>query len=521
MSELLYPTRRPRPRRAALLAALTAGGVLTAIAVAAPAQAATDAPMKTGTARAIPGQYIVVLKDGSDATAVARNNGIRTKFVYSATIDGFAATLSKAQLKKVRKDRSVAYVTPDGIATVSGKPRPAADGSETSLAPRTSARPGGVSTQSTQLGATWGIDRVDQRTGTNGSYNYTGTGAGVRAYVIDTGINTAHTQFGGRASVGFDSVGDGYNGQDCYGHGTHVAGTIGGATYGVAKSVGLVSVRVLNCAGSGSYSGVIAGVDWVTYNHNGPSVANMSLGGGFSQPVNDAVTKSIAQGVTYAVAAGNENQNACNVSPASTPGAITVAATGLSGGADVRAGFSNFGPCVDVFAPGVSITSAWIGSTTAINTISGTSMAAPHVAGLSALYLQTNPYATPALVNDVLNSTAVLNIVGDPAGSPNRFARKWNGVLTATGTSQYQPDGSYWYQGTTGYIQGWLTGTAGNDADLYLHRWNGSAWVSVAGSASVTPNERIVYLGTPGYYRFQVYAFSGANSFDVWANHPA
>jgi aqualysin 1 len=233
------------------------------------------------------------------------------------------------------------------------------------------------------------------------------------------------------------------------------------------------------------------------------------------------VTKSIAQGVTYALAAGNENQNACNVSPASTPGAITVAATGLSGGADVRAGFSNFGPCVDVFAPGVNITSAWIGSTTAINTISGTSMAAPHVAGLSALYLQTNPFATPALVNDVLNSTAVLNIVGDPVGSPNRFARKWNGALSATGNSQYQPDGSYWYQSTTGYIQGWLTGTAGTDPDLYLHRWNGSAWVSVAGSASVTPNERVVYLGTPGYYRFQIYAYSGANSFDVWANHPA
>jgi subtilisin family serine protease len=514
-------TTRPRRWRGALLASLTTGGLLTAFAVAAPAYAG-EAPIKAGTARAIPGQYIVVLKDGADAAAIARSNGLRPTFVYSAAIDGFAATLSKAQLTKIRRDPSVAYVSPDGVASVSGKPQPAPDGSETSLTPRTSGRTSdGPSTRTTQPGATWGIDRVDQRTGTNGTYNYTNTGAGVRAYVIDTGIYTAHTQFGGRASVGFDSVGDGYNGQDCHGHGTHVAGTIGGATYGLAKSVSLVAVRVLNCAGSGSYAGVIAGIDWVTYTHSGPSVANMSLGGGFSAPVNDAVTKSIAHGVTYAVAAGNENQNACNVSPASTPGALTVGATTLSGGVDVRAWFSNWGPCVDVFDPGVNITSAWIGSNVATNTISGTSMASPHVAGLAVLYLQSNPYATPALVTEVLKSTAVVGIVSDPKGSPNLFARKWNGILTGTGNSSLHPDGSYWYQGTTGYIQGWLSGTAGTDPDLYLRRWSGSAWVTVAGSASFTPAERIVYLGSPGYYQFWVYAYSGGGSFDLWANHPA
>jgi aqualysin 1 len=515
----IQPATRSRRRRAATVGLLTAGGLLTALAIAAPAQAqGGEAPMKTGTARAIPGQYIVVLKDGADAAAVARNNGIRPKFVYSATIDGFAGSLSKAQLARIRKDRSVAYVSPDGVARASGKPAPATDGTQTSLTPRAKAA-GDVSTQTTQGGATWGIDRVDQRTGLSGTYNYTATGAGVRAYVIDTGILTSHSQFGGRASVGFDSVGDGRNGQDCNGHGTHVAGTIGGATYGLAKAVSLTAVRVLNCAGSGSFSGVIAGIDWVTFNHNGPSVANMSLGGGFSQPVNDAVTRSIAYGVTYAVAAGNENQNACNVSPASTPGALTVGATGST---DVRASFSNFGACVDLFDPGVSITSAWIGSTSATNTISGTSMASPHVAGLAALFLQANPFATPAQVTAVITSTAVTGIVGSAgAGSPNLFGRKWNGALTGTGNSQYQPDGSYWYQGTAGYIQGWLAGTAGTDPDLYLERWSGTAWVSVAGSASVTPSERVVYLGSAGYYRLRAYAFNGAGSFDVWANHPA
>jgi len=248
----------------------------------------------------------------------------------------------------------------------------------------------------------------------------------------------------------------------------------------------------------------------------------MSLGGGFNAAVNDAVTQSIASGVTYAIAAGNSNANACSFSPSSTPNALTVAATTYSSGVDVRASYSNFGSCVDVFDPGSNITSAWIGSSTATNTISGTSMATPHVAGLAAQYLQANPYASPATVAAVLKTTAASNVVSDPAGSPNLLARRWNGYLTGTGASDYQPDGSWWYQSNAGYIQAWMSGTSGTDPDLYLERWNGSAWVSVAGSASITPNERIVY-NAPGasYYRLRAYAYNGLGSFDVWSNHPA
>lgn len=488
-----------------------------------PAQGAPDpgAPLKPGHGKVLPNQYIVVLKDGSDAVAVARRNNVKTKFLYSAALTGFAATLTQSELAKIRKDPAVAYVAPDGETTGS-KEAPPPDSSANKPPRLLGPIASDVNGQTTQTGATWGIDRVDQRIGTNGTYNYTDTGAGVTVYVLDTGIYTSHSQFGGRARVGHDVIGDGRNGQDCNGHGTHVAGTIGGSTYGVAKSVALVAVRVLNCAGSGTFSGAIAGVDWVTYTRSGPSVANMSLSGGYNQAMNDAVSRSIANGVTYALAAGNANANACNYSPASTPSALTVGATGRSGSTDVRASFSNWGSCLDVFNPGVGITSAWIGSTTAINTISGTSMAAPHVAGQAALYLQSNPYAAPATVDGVIKSTAVTGIVSGPNGSPNLFARKWNGYLSATGANSYQPDGSYWYQVNSGYIQGWLAGTAGRDTDLYLERWNGSTWVTVTGSTSLSARERVVYQGTGAtYYRFRVHQFNGgAGSFDLWTNHP-
>ena len=261
-------------------------------------------------------------------------------------------------------------------------------------------------TSATQSGATWGIDRIDQRTGLSGSFAYNNNGTGVKAYIIDTGILTAHSEFGGRAINGFDAVDGSLPAADCNGHGTHVAGTVGGTTYGVAKGVTLVAVRVLDCGGSGSWSQVIAGIDWVTADHqpDQPAVANMSLGGSASSAVDAAVRKSIADGVVYAVAAGNGNrvglaQDACKTSPTRVTEAMTISATDS---ADRKASWANYGNCVDFFAPGVGITSTWIGSTNATNTISGTSMATPHAAGVAALYLQGNPFAGPAAVRTAL-----------------------------------------------------------------------------------------------------------------------
>jgi len=272
----------------------------------------------------------------------------------------------------------------------------------------------------TQNNPPWGLDRIGQRDlPLNRIYSYTTTGAGVNAYIIDTGIRRTHTQFGGRALVGFDAVGDGQNTNDCHGHGTHVSGTVGGSTFGVAKNVRLFAVRVLSCSGSGSTSGVIAGVDWVTAHHISPAVANMSLGGGVSTALDTAVRNSISSGVTYAIAAGNSNTNAASSSPARVTEAITVGATTTT---DARSSFSNFGSVVDVFAPGSSILSAWNTSDTATNTISGTSMATPHVAGVVARFLQANPGATPAQArNDIVNAATLNHLNGIPAGTANRL----------------------------------------------------------------------------------------------------
>ena len=350
----------------------------------------------------IAGSWIIVLEDRAvdvDGTAdeLTRLHGGQLKHLYKAALKGFAAEMTDQAAERIAADPRVKYVEED---------------SEVSLV-------------STQSGATWGLDRIDQRNlPLDGSYTYNTTASNVHAYIIDTGIKASHTDFGGRAGVGYDAIGDGQNGQDCNGHGTHVSGTVGGATYGVAKAVTLVAVRVLNCSGSGTNSGVIAGVNWVAQNRIIPAVANMSLGGGASQALDDAVNGAINAGVTFCVAAGNGDQfgnpqDACTTSPARVPAAITVSATDST---DTKASWANIGTCVDIFGPGVSITSDWYSSNTATNTISGTSMATPHTTGVAALYLATNTGATPATVASAIINNATTGIVKNPgSGSPNRL----------------------------------------------------------------------------------------------------
>ena len=357
----------------------------------------------------------------------------------------------------------------------------------------------------------------------------------MHAYIIDTGILLAHTQFTGRMGNGYDAVTSGGNANDCNGHGSHVAGTVGGTTYGVAKQVTLHPVRVLNCSGSGTNAGVIAGMDWVANNHVKPAVANMSLGGGASTATDDAVNRMHNAGVTVVVAAGNENQNACNVSPARAANAITVGSTTNT---DARSSFSNYGTCVDVFAPGSNITSAWYTSTSATNTISGTSMASPHVAGIAALYLQGAPTATPAaVVNAIVSTGTTGKVTSAGTGSPNVLVYSllsgtsppppppppgttYTGSLSGTGANSYQPSSTGYTVTVSGAHTGQLSGT-GQDFDLYLQKRSSTGtWSNVASSLGTTSSETINYNGTAGTYRWRVYSYSGSGTFTLVTTKP-
>ncbi|RJF72845.1 S8 family peptidase [Deinococcus cavernae] len=480
----------------------------------------TQAPLLVSqNAQAIEGQYIVVLKDGAAPQLSAQNlagqgmsaqslsaqhlvaqtfglnaQGLTLLQVYGTAVQGFAARLSAQNLSHLRLDPRVKYIEQDAISASSA----------------------------TQSGATWGLDRIDQRNRPlNGSYVYNTTASNVTAYIIDSGIYTGHSQFGGRAFWGGNWTGDGNN-YDCNGHGTHVAGTVGSATYGVAKGIRLIAVKVLGCDGYGANSGIIGGINWAASNRNGPAVANISITGGYSQAVNDSVNSAVNSGLIIAIAAGNNGDNACNYSPASADNGINV---GNVTSSDTRNSSSNYGACLDLFAPGTNITSTSASGGTTV--MSGTSMATPHVAGVIALYLSANPNAGFSSVKSALLGSATTNILGSiGSGSPNRMLySQLGGGTTPTpqpGSATYS---AYLQQGQTatapalagfsytgGTLTGTLSGPSGTDFDLYLQKLSSGSWVTVASSEGSASSEKITYGASSGTYRWRIYAYTGSGN---------
>jgi subtilisin family serine protease len=427
----------------------------------------------------IKGQYIVVLKDNAASLASERSSLSRVSSVartmasqhraklvrsYNSVLRGFVVRADDKSLARLLADPRVAYVEEDGIVSISA----------------------------TQTNATWGLDRVDQRDlPLNQTYNYDTTASGVHAYVIDTGLLGTHSQFTNRVGNGYNAINDGRGTTDCNGHGTHVAGTVGGSTYGVAKGVTIHPVRVLGCDGSGAFSGIVAGMDWVAENHVKPAVANMSLGGGANQSTDDAVNRLHNAGVTVVVAAGNNNASACNYSPARAANAITVGSTTNT---DARSSFSNYGTCLDIYGPGSNILSAWYTNTTATNTISGTSMASPHVAGVAAIYLANNPNATPTQVRNAIVNNATSNKVTDAgSGSPNKLVYSLFGA---------PPVGDY-------SISGSITNSAGTGiSGVTVSNGTVSATTNSSGAYTLTGLANATYTLTPS---LSGYTFSPAS----------
>lgn len=504
---------------------------------------------EAGVSDVIPGQYIVTLAQTEVSTSSEGNFEMSVSKVaddHRATpgrplrlINGFVANdLDDQDVAALLADRRVSAVEPDRVVRAYG----------------------------VQSEAGWNLDRIDQSSlPLDGSFSYGPTGAGVTVYVVDSGIRATHEEFTGRVLPGYSVISDGRGTDDCNTHGTHVSGIVGGVTYGVAKEVSLVPVRVLNCDGAGSVSGVIYGLDWIAANRTGPSVANMSLGSGPSTALDNAVANLVASGVTVVVAAGNSSADACDYSPGRASAALAVGSTTSR---DAMASHSNYGRCVDIFAPGSNVRSAIASDDVSSATLSGTSMASPHVAGVAALVLEATPSANPGAVFSTvveIATSGVLSSLGtgspnlllfadaameaapapepapepdpepdpgpdpepepepEPEGPPCADCDQYAGILSGSGDVDTWPnaDGSgYVATQRSGLHQGWLRGPAGADFDLLLERWNGRRWITVASSTFAGADEEVQYVGKAGTYRWSVISAQGSGAYDLYLSLP-